>query len=162
MDREIIVMRIPTHVKSAIIKGKGRALIANRDFKKGERILPLKGVIRKCSESTPDAVQLDADKFIDSDHRYAEDHINHGCRPTMYIDFDEMSFNALSDIKKGEELTYNYLTTEYDLVRDGLDFDCKCGDKDCLGRVKGFRFLPKSRKVALKPLLSPFLKKKLE
>ena len=155
-------MHIPKHVRSVVIKGKGRALIANRDFKKGEVILPLKGIIRKCSESTPDALQLGRNKFIDSDHRYAEDHINHGCDPSIRIDFDLMKFVALRDVEKGEEITYNYLTTEYDLVRDNLDFDCKCGSKHCLKRIKGFKFLNKRQKLKLKPLLSSFLKKKIK
>jgi len=155
-------MHIPRHVKSVVIRGKGRALIANRGFKKGEIILPLKGIIRKCSESTPDAVQLGRDRFIDSDHRYAEDHINHGCCPTMKIDFDRMSFVAINDIKKGEELTYSYLSTEHDLVKDGLDFDCGCGSKNCLKKIRGFKFLNKRQKLELEPLLSPFLKKKIK
>jgi len=156
-----IIMHIPKQVKSIIIQEKGRCLLANKDFKNGEIILPLKGIIRNCLESTPDAVQIDDNKFIDSDHRYAEDHINHSCNSSTKIDFDQMNFVALRDIKKGEEITYNYLITEYDLVRDNLDFDCKCGSKKCLGRISGFKFLTKSQKLKLKPLLSPFLKKKL-
>ena len=154
-------MHIPARVKSVIIEGKGRALIANRSFKKGEAILPLKGIIRKYSEATSYAVQLGRDKFIDTSHRCVEDYTNHGCNPTLKIDFERMKFVALRDIKKGEELTYNYLSTEYDLVRDRLDFDCRCGGKNCLGQIKGFKFLSKSQKMRLKPLLSPFLRKKL-
>jgi len=123
--------------------------------------LPLKGIIRKCAESTPDAVQIDDDKFVDSDHRYAEDHINHSCDPSIKIDFYSMNFVALRNIKKGEEIAYNYLTAEYDLVRDNLDFDCMCSSKNCYGRIKGFKFLTKIQKLKLKTLLSPFLKKNL-
>ena len=152
-------MYIPKHLKSIKIKGKGRSLFANRNFKKGETILKLKGVIKKCSEATPDAVQIGEDEFIDSKYRYVEDHINHSCNPSLKIDFDSMNFVALRNIKRGEELTYNYLTTEYDLVRDNLDFDCKCGSKNCFGRIKGFKFLTKTQKLKLKPLLAPYLKK---
>ena len=154
-------MYIPKQVKSVMTKEKGRCLFANQYFKQGDIILPLKGIIRRCCESTPDAVQIDDDKFIDSDHRYAEDHINHGCNPTTMIDFEALNFIALRDVKKGEEITYHYLTTEYDLVRDGLDFDCKCGAKNCLGRIKGFKFLTQAQKLKLKPWLSPFLLKRL-
>lgn len=155
------VMYIPKQLESITVEGKGRALIANKNFKNREIILPLKGIMRKCSESTPDAVQIDDDQFIDSDHRYVEDHINHGCDPSAKIDFETMYFVALRDLKKGEEITYNYLTTEYDLARDNVDFDCRCGSPSCFGRIKGFMFLTKSQKLKLKPLLSPFLKKKL-
>jgi SET domain-containing protein len=151
-------MYIPEHVKSIITKEKGYALIANKDINENEIVLPLKGVIKKRSESTPDAVQIDDDKFIDSDGRCAEDHINHSCEPSTRIDFHSMNFVALKNIKKEEEITYNYLTTEYDLVKENLDFDCKCGSKNCLGEIKGFKFLNELQRLELKPLLSPFLR----
>ena len=154
-------MRIPKHLKFIRTKDKGRTLLANRDIKKGEIILKLKGIMKKCSEASVESVQIDDDKFIDSKYYYPEDYINHSCDPNTKIDFKTMNFVALRNIKKGEEITYNYLTTEYDLVRDNLDFDCKCGSKNCFGRIKGFRFLTKSQKLKLKPLLSPFLKKKI-
>ena len=151
-------MRIPKHIKSVIVEGKGRSLIANKNFAVGDIILPLKGIIRKCSESTPDAVQIGYDGSIDSDHRFAEDHINHSCSPSTKIDFGSMNFVALMDIKKGQEITYNYLTTEYDLAGDALDFECMCNSKNCLGKIRGFRFLTKNQKLKLKALLSPFLR----
>ena len=155
-------MYIPKHLKFTHNK-KGRALVAAKKIKKGIVVLPLKGsVVRTCREATAEAVQIDEDKFIDSFHLYAEDFINHSCNPNLKIDFENMNFVALRNIKKGEELNYNYLTTEYDLVRDNLDFDCECGSKNCLGRIKGFKFLTKAQKLKLKPLLSPFLEKKLK
>lgn len=152
-------MYIPRHLKSIKTKSKSRSLFANRNFKKGEIILKLKGVILKRPEADPDAVQIDEDAFIASKYRYVEDLINHSCNPSLKIDFNKMAFVALRDIKKGEELTYNYLTTEYDLVIDNLDFDCKCGFKNCFGKIKGFKYLSYKEKLRLKPFLSPFLKK---
>ena len=77
------------------------------------------------------------------------------------MDLKEMNYTAIKDIKKGEEITYNYLTTEFDLVRDNLDFNCLCKSKNCLKHIKGFKFLTEKQKLKLKPLLSPFLRKKL-
>ncbi len=152
-------MYIPNKFKSVLVKGKGRTLLANQNFKKGEVVLKLKGIIKKCSEATPDAVQIGDDKFIDSKHRYVEDHINHSCSPTLMIDFASMDFIALGRIKKGEELTYNYNSSEYDLVKDNLDFNCKCNSKNCIGKIKGFRYLSLKEKNKIKKYLSPFLKK---
>ena len=154
-------MYIPRKFKFIKSKKKGRTLIANRDFKEGEVIVKLKGIINRCSKAAPESVQIDENKFIDSKYYYVEDYINHSCNPNTKIDFDNLVFIALRDIKKGEEVTYNYLTTEYDLVKDNLQFDCKCGSKNCLGKIKGFKFLNKKQKLKLKPFLSPFLKKKL-
>lgn len=154
-------MHIPKHLKFIRLKGKGRTLQSIRNIKKGKTVLKLKGFIKKGSEASPEAVQVNNDKFIDSKYYYPEDYINHSCDPNTRIDFTGMNFIASRDIKKGEEITYNYLTTEYDLVKDGLNFNCRCGSKNCLKIIKGFKFLKKFQKLKLKFLLSPFLKKKL-
>jgi len=155
-------MFIPKHLKFIRLKDKGRTLIANRHIKRGEIVLPFKfDSIKKLSEASPEAIQVDEDKFFDSKYYYVSDYVNHSCNPNTKIDFDSMNFVALKDIKKGKEITYNYLTTEYDLTKQGCEFDCKCGSKNCLRNINGFKFLTKSQKMKLKPLLSPFLKKKL-
>lgn len=155
-------MYIPKHLKFIRVKDKGRTLLANKDIKKGKIVLPLRfDSTKKCLEASDESVQIDDDKFIDSTYYYTSDYVNHSCNPNTKIDFENLNFVALKNIKKGEEITYNYLATEYDMVRDNLDFDCKCGSKKCFGRIKGFKFLTKTQKLKIKPLLSPFLKKKL-
>ncbi len=156
-------MFIPKHVKLIKTKEKGLALLANKNFKKGEVIFSLKGEkIVPGSKAGPDAVQIGPDKFLDSKHRYAEDHINHSCNPTTKIDFDIMKFVALKNIKKGEEITFDYDTTEYDLVKEKEDFDCKCHSKNCRRRVQGFKHLSLKEKKKIKNMLSPYLKRMLE
>ena len=154
-------MFIPNHLKFIITPNKGRTLIANKNIKRGEVVLKLKGFITKLSEASNEAVQIDEDKFIDSKYYYVEDYINHSCGPNTKIDFDYMAFIALMDIKKGKEITYHYLTTEWDLIKQGCNFDCKCGSKECFGKIKGFKFVTKDQRNKLKPLLSPFLLNKL-
>ena len=154
-------MNIPKYLKFLRLKDKGRTLLANKDIGKGTVVLRLKGIIKKCSEAAPESVQIDHNKFIDSKYYYIEDYINHSCEPNVKIDFKKLNFIGLRDIRKGEEITYNYLTTEYNLVKDKLDFDCNCDSKNCFGRIKGFKFLTETKRLKLKPLLSPFLKKKL-
>lgn len=155
-------MYIPKHLKFVRLRDKGRTIIANCKIKKGEVVLPFKfDSVKKNSEASPEAVQIDDDKFLDSEYYYVSDYVNHGCKPNTKIDFRSMNFIALQNIKKGEEINYNYLTTEYDLVESDCDFKCKCGSKKCFGRIKGFKFLNKAQKLELKPLLSPFLQKKI-
>jgi SET domain-containing protein len=147
-------MRIPKHLKFIRLKDKGRSLFANKIIKKGEIVLRFGfDSISSYNKASNESVQIDKDKFLDSKYYYASDFINHGCYANTKIDFESMNFVSLRDIKKGEEITYNYLTTEYDLIRDNLDFDCKCGSKKCFGRIKGFKFLTDKQKEALKPLL---------
>jgi SET domain-containing protein len=155
-------MHIPKHLRFARLRGKGRALLANKNLRKGSLVIKFGfDSVKSCRNASPESVQIDENKFLDSKHYYASDYINHSCNPSTKIDFAEMYFVAIKDIKKGQEITYNYLTTEYDMAKDGLDFDCKCSSKKCFGRIKGFKFLNKAQKLELKPLLSPFLQKKL-
>ena len=155
-------MHIPKHLKFVRLKDRGRTLIACSKIKKGDIVLPFKyDSVKKNSEASPEAVQIDEDKFLDSEYYYASDYINHSCSPNTKIDFNGMNFVAFRNIKKGEEIAYNYLTTEYDLAESGCDFKCKCGSKKCLGAIKGFKYLAKAQKLGLKPLLSPFLRKKI-
>jgi SET domain len=53
-------------------------------------------------------------------------------------DADNVLFNfyAMKDIQKGEELLWDYETTEYDMISK---FDCNCGSPVCRGTLSGFR-----------------------
>ena len=95
---------------------------------------------------------------ISSNPESIENFLNHSCEPNGYINFEDLTFRALRNIKKGEELTFNYLTTEWDMANK---FDCKCDSKDCFGYIGGFKYLPLKEKTKLLPFLSPFLKNKL-
>ena len=87
-----------------------------------------------------------------------ENLLNHACNPNGYIKFSDLTYRALRNIKKGEELTFNYLTTEWDLFNK---FQCHCNFTNCYGQIKGFKYLTLKQQQKLEPLLSPYLKKKL-
>ena len=65
---------------------------------------------------------------------------------------------AIREIAAGEKLTFNYLTTEWDMAEP---FACQCGAPDCFKDIAGFRHLPLNRRISLEPLLTPFLRRKL-
>jgi hypothetical protein len=156
-------LKVPKHLKLVTLQGKGRAILAARNIKKGKVICNLQfDSIKESSKASDHSIQIEDDKFLDSKYYFVHDFINHSCNPNAVIDFKNFNFIALRNIFKGEEIVSNYLTTEYDLVKDKLDFDCMCGYKRCLKRIRGFKFLTKAQKIKLKPLLSPFLKRKLE
>jgi len=87
-----------------------------------------------------------------------DDYFNHSCQPTTRINWSRLTFDALRDLREGEEITWNYLTTEYDLLQDSEDFDCRCESQNCLGRIKGFRYLNRQQKQELFLYLSTFLR----
>jgi len=66
-------------------------------------------------------------------------YINHSCEPNAESINDDghIWIEAVKDIKKGEEITYDYcLTTD-----DYKDHPCRCGSKKC----KGYISLPKKK-----------------
>lgn len=60
------------------------------------------------------------------------------------------------DIAEGEEIMFNYCSTEYAMDEA---FDCLCGAAGCYGKVQGFKFLTWEQKVALLPDLAHSLRR---
>lgn len=76
-----------------------------------------------------DEYDLDGD-IPDNDAKY----INHSCDPNCDFEIkeDRIWLYAIKDIKKGEELTYNY---GFDFDEEYADHPCKCGSKNCVGYI---------------------------
>jgi SET domain-containing protein len=60
-----------------------------------------------------------------------DDFFNHSCEPNAGIN-GQIMMVAMRDIRKGEEITYDYCMTDADFK---YSFDCRCGAKRCRGRV---------------------------
>lgn len=75
-------------------------------------------------------------------------YINHSCEPNCEADIikGEVWVIALRDIKKGEELFYNY---GYD-VDTWEDHPCKCGSKKCPGYIVEEDQWPKLKRILAK------------
>ena len=65
---------------------------------------------------------------------------------------------AQKEIRKGEDITFDYTTTEYEM---DAPFSCLCGADSCLGTVKGFRFLSREDRLKRKACVSPAIKESL-
>ena len=65
--------------------------------------------------------------------------MNHSCDPNAILDTSRMLVVAARDVAAGEELTYFYPSTEWDLAEP---FACRCGSPRCLGVVRGARHIP--------------------
>ena len=64
--------------------------------------------------------------------------LNHACDPNVRLDTDALVVVAERDIAAGEELTYFYPSTEWEMAEP---FACRCGGPACLGVVRGARHL---------------------
>jgi hypothetical protein len=67
--------------------------------------------------------------------------LNHSCDPNVILDTKNMLMVACRDIAKGEELSFFYPSTEWEMA---APFICLCGASSCIHVVAGARFLPLS------------------
>lgn len=121
-------------VKVSKIHGKG--VFANRNFKKGERVIKykLKPLTKKefneLSESEKHFTSFQEGSYwlFPSPERY----VNHSCEPNVNPNFKERGDFAIKDIKKGDEIVTDY--TKDDVP--GLKMKCNCGSKNCKKIIK--------------------------
>lgn len=153
-------MYIPSNLEIIETEKKGKGIVSREFIKQGETICAISLDFFSAGKCASDfSVQIGEDLFVDRIDSILDDFLNHGCNPNARIRLNaHYDYYAIKDIKPGDEITWNYLTTEYDLVKDGLDFDCKCGSDDCLGRIKGFKYLTREQQLELWSDLTPFLR----
>ena len=120
-------------------------LYAIKDIKKGTKIIEYKGKIISIrqSEINPKFDNKRAIYLFNINKKYDLDGdfkfntarlINHSCDPNCEVFGTGMKIwvYAMKDIKKGEELSYDY-GFSYD--NDFKDFPCKCRSKKCAGYI---------------------------
>lgn len=61
-------------------------------------------------------------------------YINHSCDPNVFFDTHAMHIVALKPIAEGDEMTFFYPSTEWDMAQP---FTCHCGSSQCLERIQG-------------------------
>lgn len=61
-------------------------------------------------------------------------YVNHSCAPSVFFDIEKMQLAALTEIAVGQELTFFYPSTEWEMTEA---FDCRCGAPECLGKIAG-------------------------
>ncbi len=118
-------------------EGRGWGLFAMRDFAPGDVLMQSK-VLEIFNKPTSHSIQSDWDRHfqVNLPARF----INHYCNQAnvgIQMRSDGCDFFALCEIRQGEELMWDYETTEYELTES---FECNCGSSTCRGKVKGFRF----------------------
>ncbi len=135
-------MKIYKIKKSKIDKN---GLYANQDIKKGTKIIEYKGKIITARQSELDP-KYDNDKAIylfninkkyDLDGDFAFNTarlINHSCDPNCEVFGKGLRLwvYAMKDIKKGEELSYDY---GFSFDEDFKNYPCKCGADKCVGYI---------------------------
>lgn len=155
-------------------KKKGLGVFTLRDIKKGEHIFHID--LTKLRRYT--VKEIDEDPKLNGDHsdyvghgKYVVDHspgsyINHSCSPNCYVKMITIPVKdvyALRDIKKGEELTFDYTATSVDqFAGKGFWKDrCFCDSKNCRKIYDGDFFkMPKNWQRRYYSNLAPSIKRK--
>lgn len=148
----------------AIVRHGGfHRLVTVRPVAGGEQLFHIEG--RPSRHPNRYSVQVDEDVHLnpfdgpeadDLTRRAPWQFMNHACEPTTRL----LGINvfAVRDLHAGEEVTFNYLTTEYHMAEP---FACHCGSPRCLGRIGGFKLLPAAERERLRPWLAPHLMRRL-
>jgi hypothetical protein len=123
-------------METLVIKteNKFRSLITKQAYKKGDVIsdIPKEKVVNKPNRFT---VQIGRTEHTDVGKLAA---LNHSCDPNVILDTSRMEMIARRDIEKGEELSFFYPSTEWEM---DAPFICLCGSTNCIHVVAGARFL---------------------
>lgn len=130
-----------------IVRDTGFAsLHAVRSFAAGEVVFPLRG--RPVVRPTRFSIQVGSDAHLDpiSDHASPWGALNHGCDPNVVIDVSRRVIIARRAIAAGDQLRFDYNTTEWELAES---FVCNCGVPTCVGVAMGFAHLSSTRQQIL-------------
>lgn len=124
-------------------------MLSRRAFVSGEVILHLDG--QTLSEPDRHTLQVGAGVHLDaidaaSGKFYAWRYLNHSCQPNAAVRDRELV--ALRAIAAGDEITFDYNTTEYDMASP---FQCHCGSAGCAGKIRGYRYLTAAERARIRP-----------
>ncbi len=135
------------------------ALMTDRPIPKDEVVFILEGEITehpsKYSVQIGERQHLEPHSQDPTDINSLIHFFNHSCDPSTRIDFEDLAVRALRDLEPGEEVTFNYNTTEFEMANP---FTCHCNAKYCLGYISGFKNLPVNQQRELISQLAPYLR----
>ena len=139
-------------IKKSKVHGTG--IIAIRNIEKNSKIIEyigekisksegnlrsserIKNFLNKPNEGSVYIFELNNRYDIDGSPLYNKARfINHSCEPNCQVEIenDEIWIKSIKQIKKGDELSYDY---GYLFDKDDFsDHPCKCGSKKCIGYI---------------------------
>lgn len=124
-DHEFAVVRLN-------VTNNQKAFFAQRSYEPGDVVADF-AAGKVLSHPTYLTVQVDIDKHIMLQPEHLQ-YINHSCDPNVFFDTHRMKVVALKKIEEGDEMTFFYPSTEWNMVQP---FTCFCGSSKCLGEIKG-------------------------
>lgn len=101
-------------------------------------------------------VQTGVDRHITLLPEYLQ-YINHSCEPSVFFNTTTMELVALKPLVAGDELTFFYPSTEWDMAQP---FVCNCGNNNCLQLINGASHL--SAETLSRYHLTDFIKQQVK
>ncbi len=139
-------------------KTRGVGVFATRDIQKDEVIAEFRGpvVMLESLEGIPREVQdhlynVGIGKYILAKEPAVR--TNHSCEPNAGIQKD-VYLVAMRDIKKDEEVTFDYSM----ITADGWVLECACGTKSCRKKISNYKDLPDTLKEKYKNYTPDWIK----
>jgi len=149
-------------VKKSNIDKKG--LYASKDIKSGVKIIDYVGKLITKKEAQQNSkfdntrdiylFNINEKYDLDGDFKWnAARLINHSCNPNCEVEGEGLKLwiSSLGEIKKGEELTYDY---GFGYDADYKQFPCKCRSMNCVGYIvregSRWRISKKIKKINLR------------
>lgn len=114
-------------------RGRGKGLFAGRNFSQGEVLFVAKGKLIKTGPYDsnygvgPRWLGIGKQKWLDISPSSPLYYVNHSCRPNAGIK-GSVTFIALKIVRRREEITFDYSTTEEDPF---WRMECRCLTKKC-------------------------------
>ena len=140
-------------VKKTVLKGNG--VFTEKKIESGEIVLV--GIIEKeLTANHSHASQIGLDRFVA--HNEIIRMVNHSCNPNCGIKVNSTGahdFVAIRDLLKGEEITFDYAMRNYTV--EHFPTQCKCGAKQCRGKITGWKDLSNDKKEEYHSWVPPYL-----
>ena len=115
--------------------GKGKRLTTAQFISAGQIFHKIENY-HYIDEPTFSSVQVGLGRNIEEFDYMAN--LNHSCAPNVFLDTERFELHAIRDIKPGEELSFFYPSTEWDM---STPFQCLCGAEQCLKQISGAKHL---------------------
>jgi hypothetical protein len=114
------------------ISNNQKGFFARQSYQPGDIVIEF-SARQIVSEPNYLTVQVGPDKHILLYPEHLQ-YINHSCDPNVFFDTYAMHIVAVKPIEEGDEMTFFYPSTEWDMAQP---FSCFCGSRNCLGEIKG-------------------------
>lgn len=158
------VLSNKVEIRTNSLNGKG--IFAKENIKKGEIVFIKGGHILTRDEIFSSGVinsyfPINDEYFLGATNKDEEDQIklyqNHSCNPNVGL-HGEITFIAMRDIEKDEELTVDYAFID----NKDYSFECTCGSNNCRKIITGFDWKIKELQDKYYEYFAQYLKDKID